>query len=151
MEKDSRAGIQTSSEKVKPITSDKELANRLNYERNNIERFSFITDYIKPIFEGERLVGYATLSFQRGKYGGKRIIINASRNKTEYDEKTEIWITQDPGLAEAVKDTGLSLNSARMFVTNELKEGGYEKIFNMLKELEDSGLYQKLLEETVGN
>lgn len=128
---------------VRAIKSSAGLAKALGLTRNPKEKERWYREFWKP--EGE---GYVTLAFQDGKYGGgERIIIGVKRSDLSPKNDREFNLCQDEMFAEQIRELGLTLDEATMFVKSELKNGGYLKLYHLLSKLEADGFYEDQLKK----
>ena len=124
------------------VKSSVKLAEALGLTRNPDEKARWYREYWKQVGKG-----YVTLAFQDGKYGGERIIIGVKRSELSPKNDKGFNLCQDGMFAEAIGKLGLSRNEAIMFVKSELKNGGYQKLYRFLLELEENGFYKDLLKK----
>jgi len=126
------------------IKSSAKLAEALGFTRNLNEKVRWYREYWKLTDSG----GHITLAFQDGKYGGgERIIIGVKRSQLSPKNDKEFNLCQDKLFAEAIGKLGLTLDGASMFIKSELKNGGYQKLYRFLLELEESGFYEEELKK----
>ena len=127
------------------IKSSGELAEALGFTRNPKEKERWYREYWKPVGSS----GYSTLAFQDGKLirNGERIIIGVKRSQLSPMNDKEFNLCQDKLFAEAIGKLGLTLDGASMFIKSELKNGGYQKLYRFLLELEESGFYEEELKK----
>lgn len=129
---------------VRAIKSSVELAKVLGFTRNPEEKERWYREYRKSIQFG----GYMTLAFQDGKYGGgERIIIGVKRSELSPKNDGEFNLCQDKMFEGQIRELGLTLDEASMFIKAELKKGGYLKLYRFLSELEKSGFYEDQLKK----
>lgn len=139
-----RTGQGEMKEKVLRIKDSKSLAANLGFVRNEDIKETWYMEYLKKLPEGK----YATLAFQNGKYGGEqRIILGIKTDESSPKNEKEWYLCQNPLFDERIRQLGLTINKDSMFVRAELNDGGYLKLYQLLSELEASGLYTTLLEK----
>ncbi len=129
------------------IKSSAKLAEALGLTRNPNEKARWYREYWKPL-ETET-GGLITLAFQDGDAdrGGERIIIGVKRGEKSRKNDKEYYLCQDELFDKAMEKLGLSKNTLKMFLKSELKNGGYQKLYRFLLELEESGFYEDQLKK----
>src|SRR3989344_5115876 len=122
------------------IKSSARLAEALGFIRNPNEEARWYREYWKPLETGELI----TLAFQDGDAdrGGERIIIGVKRGEKSRKNDKEYYLCQNELFDKAMEKLGLSKNTLNMFLKSELKNGGYQKLYRFLLELEESGFYE---------
>jgi len=127
------------------IKSSAKLAGALGLTRNPNEKARWYREYSKLLGTG----GLITLAFQDGNAdrGGERIIIGVKRGEKSRKNDKEYYLCQDGLFDKAMEELGLSKNTLNMFFKSELKNGGYQKLYHFLLELEESGFYADQLKK----
>jgi hypothetical protein len=138
-------GQSESTEKKISIKNPDGLAKSLGYRRNENIPEKWYKEFLKPLPEGK----YATLAFQNGKYGGyQRIIIGIKMEEVSSDNEKEYYLSEDALFKDKIKELGLKIDEdTGMFDRPGLNDGGYQKLYPFLLELENSGFYTDLLEK----
>lgn len=118
-------------EKQIKIKTPEKLASALGFTRSEGGE-TWYKIYHKEIAADKNVL----LIFQNNKYGGEQRIILGVGGK-------EYFLSQDAFLAEKVKQLGLGISEDnKMFFRKELNEGGYQKLFGFLSDLEAGGFYE---------
>lgn len=135
-------GTTSEAGEVRAVKNSARLARALGFTRNPKEKERWYREFWKPVRKG-----YATLAFQDGKYGGERIIIGVKRSEVSPKNDREFYLCQDVMFERQIRELGLTLDEAKMFVKSELKNGGYLKLYRLLLVLEAGGFYEDQLKK----
>ena len=106
------------------IKTPDRLAKQLGFVQSRSVKEWGYREFLKELPGGRSVA----LAFQNGKYGGQRITLGIKPEPPDDKAIDEVNFCQGKFYDEEIRPLGLSLNDAKMFVRDELNNGGYQKL-----------------------